>query len=64
VVSVAEWLDGSFESQSRFEKLNSGSILESPKILLLYNNTPSNAIVNAVSDITYRPVINADDTAR
>jgi hypothetical protein len=34
VVTVAEWLDGSFESQSRFEKLNSGSILESPKICL------------------------------
>ena len=34
VVTVAEWLDGSFESQSIFEKLNSGSILESPKICL------------------------------
>ena len=29
---------------------------------LLYNNTPSNAIVNAASNITYRPVIEADDT--
>jgi hypothetical protein len=32
VVTVAEWLDGSFESQSRLEKPNSGSIPESPKI--------------------------------
>jgi hypothetical protein len=30
----------------------------------LYNNTPSNAIVNAASDITYRPIIEADDTGR
>ena len=30
----------------------------------LYNNTPSNAIVNAASDIVYRPVIEADDTDR
>ena len=30
----------------------------------LYNNIPSNAIVNAVSDITYRPVMEADDTSR
>jgi hypothetical protein len=77
VVTVAEWpLDGSFESQSRLEKPNSGSIPERPKICLthfkpktvkgycstvlhkyLYNNSPSNAIVNAASDITYRPVI-------
>jgi hypothetical protein len=28
-------------------------------IFYLYNNTPSNAIVNAASDITYRPVIEA-----
>ena len=34
VVIVAEWLEGSFESQSRLEKLNSGSIPESPKICL------------------------------
>ena len=34
VVTVAEWLDGSFEIQSRFEKHNSGSITESPKIYL------------------------------
>ena len=41
VVAVAEWLDkkkekkdGSFESQSRLEKPNSGSIPESPKICL------------------------------
>jgi hypothetical protein len=26
---------------------------------ILYNNIPSNAIVNAVSDITYRPLIEA-----
>ena len=32
VVTVAEWLDGSLESQSRHEKPNSGSIPESPKI--------------------------------
>ena len=31
-VAVAEWLDGSFESQSRLEKPNSGSLPESPKI--------------------------------
>jgi hypothetical protein len=31
---------------------------------LLYNNTPSNAIVNAASNITYRPIIEADDTGR
>ena len=34
VVTVAAWLDGSFESQSRLEKPNSGSIPESPKICL------------------------------
>ena len=34
VVTVAEWLDGSFESQSRLENHNSGSIPESPKICL------------------------------
>ena len=27
---------------------------------MLYNNTPSNAIVNAVSNISYRPLIQAD----
>jgi hypothetical protein len=31
--------------------------------MYLYNNTSSNAIVNAASDITYRP-IEADDTDR
>ena len=30
--------------------------------LRLYNNTPSKAIVNAAYNITYRPVIEADDT--
>ena len=34
VVTVVEWLDGSFESQSRLEKPNIGSIPESPKICL------------------------------
>jgi hypothetical protein len=34
VVTVAEWKDGSFESQSGLEKPNSGSIPESPKICL------------------------------
>ena len=34
VVTLADWLDGSFESQSRLEKSNSGSIQESPKICL------------------------------
>jgi hypothetical protein len=34
VITVAEWIDGSFESQSRLEKPNSGSIPESPKICL------------------------------
>ena len=34
VVTVAEWLDGSFESQSRLEKPNSGSIPESPNTFL------------------------------
>ena len=34
VVTVAELLDGNFESQSRLEKLSSGSIPESPKICL------------------------------
>jgi hypothetical protein len=28
----------------------------------LYNNTPSKAIVNVASNITYRPLIEADDT--
>jgi hypothetical protein len=28
----------------------------------LCNNTPSKAIVNAASNITYRPLIEADDT--
>jgi hypothetical protein len=36
VVAVAEWLDGSFESRSRLEKPNSGSIPESPNICLTY----------------------------
>jgi hypothetical protein len=36
VVTVAEWLDGNFESQSILEKPNSGSIPESPKICLTY----------------------------
>jgi hypothetical protein len=31
---------------------------------ILYNNAHSNAIENAASDITYRPVIEADDTDR
>ena len=31
VVAAAEWLNGNFESQSRLEKPNSGSISESPK---------------------------------
>jgi hypothetical protein len=30
----------------------------------LYNNTPSKAIVNAVSNITYRPLIEVVDTGR
>ena len=30
----------------------------------LYNNTPSKAIVNAAYNITYRPLIEADDTGR
>jgi hypothetical protein len=30
----------------------------------LYNNTPRKAIVNAASNITYRTVIEADDTGR
>jgi hypothetical protein len=38
--------------------------LDTCKYMYLYNNTPSNAIVNAASDITYRPVIEADDTGR
>jgi hypothetical protein len=32
VVAVAEWLDGSFESQRRLEKPSRGSIPESSKI--------------------------------
>jgi len=32
--------------------------------LFLYNNTSSKAIVNAASNITYRPLIEADDTGR
>jgi hypothetical protein len=39
VVTVAELLDGSFESQSGLEKPNSGSIPESPKICLTRFNT-------------------------
>jgi hypothetical protein len=31
---------------------------------ILYNNTPSKAIVNAASNITYRPLIEADDTGK
>jgi hypothetical protein len=34
VVTVVEWLDGSFESQSRLENPNSVSIPDSPKICL------------------------------
>ena len=33
-------------------------------LIYLYNNTPSKAIVNAASNITHRPVIEADDTGR
>jgi hypothetical protein len=51
VVTIAEWLDGSFESQNRLWKA-------------LLNNTPSKAIVNAAYNITYRPLIEADDTGR
>jgi hypothetical protein len=36
VVTVAEWLDGNFESQSRLENPNSSSIPESPKIGIIY----------------------------
>jgi hypothetical protein len=36
VVTVAEWLGGSFESQSRLEKPNSGSIPENLKICLTH----------------------------
>ena len=32
--------------------------------MTLYNNIPSKAIVNAASNITYRPLIEADDTSR
>ena len=32
--------------------------------LFLYNTTHSKAIVNAASNITYRPLIEADDTDR
>ena len=32
--------------------------------IYLYNNTPSKAIVNANSNITYIPLIEADDTGR
>ena len=31
---------------------------------IFHNNTPSKAIVNAASNITYRPLIEADDTGR
>jgi hypothetical protein len=31
---------------------------------VLYNDTPSKAIVNATSNITYRPLIEVDDTGR
>ena len=30
----------------------------------LYNNTPTNAIVNVASNISYRPLIQADVTCR
>ena len=30
--------------------------------LIMYNNTPSKAIVNVASNITYRPLIGANDT--
>jgi TATA-box binding protein (TBP) (component of TFIID and TFIIIB) len=33
-------------------------------LIYLYNNTPSKAIVNSASNITYRPLIEADDTGR
>jgi hypothetical protein len=32
--------------------------------IYLYNNTPSKAIVNVASNITYRPLIEADDRGR
>jgi hypothetical protein len=32
--------------------------------VLLYNNTPSKAIVNAASNITHRPLKEADDISR
>jgi hypothetical protein len=34
VVTVAEWLDGSFENQTRLEKPSIGSIPESPTICI------------------------------
>ena len=34
VVTVAEWLNGSLENQSRLKKPSSGYILESPKICI------------------------------
>jgi len=34
------------------------------RLFNLYNNTPSKAIVNAASNITYRPLIEAVDTGR
>ena len=38
--------------------------LDVPVFMYLYNNTPSNAIVNAASDITYRPMIQTANTGR
>jgi len=32
--------------------------------LNLHNNTPSNTIVNAISNISYRPLLEASDTDR
>ena len=39
-------------------------LLRKTPYIYLYNNNPTNAIVNAASNITYRQLIQADDTGR
>jgi hypothetical protein len=45
-----------------FRHLNSSIVNTYQESMYLYNNIPSKAIVNAASNITYRLIIEADDT--
>ena len=66
-IDKVKWVDFKLEnvlvSLHSLKTMGLGSINSPIRInsnVQLYNNTPSNAIVNAASDITYKPVIEAD----